>query len=98
MHDAVLDGQQVNVALRGNVDLWSQTINVRGTYIPMSSLTRTAMPTLLTGPHGDNFFGVGFAVQGPLAEPAVIVKPTWPTPPGIIRKIFEMQAREETNR
>lgn len=97
IHDAVLNGRLVNAALRGKVDLGSQTIDASGTFLPMSRLTWVAMPTLLTGPYGEGLFGVSFAIQGPLAKPEVIVHPAWLIPPGFLRKIFEVQPREATN-
>lgn len=97
IEDAVLSGHPANVTLRGKVDLRTQTITVFGTYLPLSNLPSVPMPTLLTGPHGDGLFGVRFAIQGHLAKPdVVIVNPMWLVPPGMLRKIFETQAQEET--
>jgi hypothetical protein len=97
LDDAVFSGQLANVTLRGKVDLRAHTINVSGTYLPMSGLPVSGMPTLLGGALQDGLFGVRFTTQGPLAKPAVIVNPMWLIPPGLIRKIFEMPAREEPN-
>jgi hypothetical protein len=92
IHDAVLNAQLVSAALRGKVDLGSQTINASGTYLPW-----VAMPTLLTGPFGERLFGGRFAIHGPLAKPEMVVNPMWLISPGFFRKILELQAREETN-
>jgi AsmA-like C-terminal region len=97
VHDAVFSSALANVALRGKVDLTAQTVNVSGTYLAMPGPPRFGIPTLLTGSHGDGIFGIRFAILGPMAEPEVIVNPMWLIPPGMIRKIFDMPPREETN-
>ena len=63
-----------------------------GTYVPMSGLMRApaAIPLLgplLTGPRGEGFFGITFLIQGPMAQPEVIVNPLSLLTPGIIREI-----------
>jgi hypothetical protein len=95
MHDAVINGQLVSASMRGKVDFRAQTLNVGGTYVPMSGLMRApaAVPLLgplLTGPRGEGIFGITFAIQGPMARPEVIANPLSLMTPGIMREIFQM--------
>jgi hypothetical protein len=81
--------------MRGKVDFRAQTLNVGGTYVPMSGLMRApaAVPLLgplLTGPRGEGIFGITFAIQGPMARPEVIANPLSLMTPGIMREIFQM--------
>jgi hypothetical protein len=95
MHDAVINGELVSASMRGKVDFRAQSLNVGGTYVPMSSLMRApaAIPFLgpvLTGPRGEGIFGITFAIQGPMARPDVVVNPFSLITPGIFREIFQM--------
>ena len=95
MHDAVINGQLVSASMRGKVDFRAQSLNVGGTYVPMSGLMRAPAPIpllgpLLTGPRGEGIFGITFAIQGPMARPEVIVNPLSLVTPGIFREIFQM--------
>ena len=81
--------------MRGKVDFRAQTLNVGGTYVPLSGLMRAPAPIpllgpLLTGPRGEGMFGITFAIQGSMAKPQVIVNPLSLLTPGIIREIFQM--------
>lgn len=100
MHDAIINGQLVSASMRGNVDFRAQTLNVGGTYVPMSGLMRAPagiplLGPLLTGPRGEGIFGITFAIQGGMARPDVIVNPLSLLTPGITREIFQMMPDEQ---
>ncbi len=95
MHDGAINGQLVSASMRGKVDFRAQTLNVGGTYVPMSGLMRAPAPIpvigpLLTGPRGEGIFGITFAIQGSMAKPQVMVNPLSIITPGIFREIFQM--------
>ena len=77
--------------MRGKVDFRAQTLNVGGTYVPMSGLMRApagipVLGTFLTGPRGEGIFGITFAIQGSMARPQVMVNPLSIITPGIFVK------------
>jgi hypothetical protein len=95
MHDAAIRGQLVSAHLRGKVDFRQQTLNVGGTYVPMSGLMRVPaeipfIGPVLAGPRGEGLFGITFAIQGSMARPDVVVNPLSLITPGIFREIFQM--------
>ena len=95
MHNSVINGQLVSASMRGTVDFRAQTLDIGGTYVPMSGLMRAPAPIpllgpLLTGPRGEGIFGITFAIQGSMARPQVIVNPLALLAPGIFREIFQM--------
>jgi hypothetical protein len=93
MNGAVLRGPLIGATLRGRIDFRGQTVNIGGTYVPLSGLN-TALGGLLGplsgGPQGEGLFGITFAVQGPLQRPQAIVNPLSLLGPGIFREIFQM--------
>jgi hypothetical protein len=93
MNNAVINGQLVSASIRGNVDFRAQTLDVGGTYVPMSGLMRAPagiplLGPLLTGPRGEGMFGITFGITGSMARPQVIVNPLSLLTPGIIREIW----------
>jgi hypothetical protein len=95
MHDAVIKGPLVGASIRGKVDFRAQTLNVGGTYVPMSGLMR--MPAdvpllgeLLTGPRGEGVFGMTFAIQGSMGSPQLVMNPFSLIAPGILRELLQM--------
>ena len=95
MHDSAIRGGLVSAHMRGKVDFRQQTLQVGGTYVPMSGLMRVPAEIpifgpLLTGPRGEGLFGITFAIQGAMARPQVIVNPLSLITPGIFREIFQM--------
>ena len=95
MRSAYINGPLVGATMRGKVDFRSQTLNVGGTYVPLSGINRALAPVpvlgpLLTGPSGEGLFGIVFAIQGSLANPQVVVNPFSLVTPGIFREIMQM--------
>jgi hypothetical protein len=93
MNDAYLRGPLVGATWRGKVDFKSQVANIGGTYAPLSGLNSAIggiLGPLSGGLQGEGLFGITFAVQGPMANPQVIVNPFSLVAPGIFREIFQM--------
>jgi hypothetical protein len=94
-NDAYIRGPLIGATLRGKVDFRQQTVNIGGTYVPLSGLNSAvgAIPVLgllLAGPQGEGVLGITFAVQGPSANPQVVLNPFSFVAPGIFREIFQM--------
>jgi hypothetical protein len=95
MHDAVINGPLVSASMRGKVDFRSKSLDVGGTYVPMSGLMRApaeipVVGPLLTGPRGEGVFGMTFAIQGSMAKPELVMNPLSIITPGIFRELFQM--------
>lgn len=93
--DARVAGPLIGATLRGKLDFRSRRLQLGGTYIPLSELNRalSALPILgqlVTGPRGEGVLGITFAIQGPMADPQVILNPFSMVAPGIFREIFQM--------
>jgi len=95
LDNAHVTGPLVGATVRGKIDYKSQRVQLGGTYVPLSELNRSFAPIpllgpLLTGPRGEGVLGITFAIEGPMAEPQVIVNPLSFVMPGIFREIFQM--------
>jgi hypothetical protein len=95
MHNAVINGPLVSASIRGKVDFRAHTLDVGGTYVPMSGLMRVPaeLPLfgpLLTGPRGEGVFGMTFAIQGSMGNPQLVMNPLSLITPGILRELFQM--------
>jgi hypothetical protein len=95
MHDAVINGPLVSASMRGKVDFRAKSLDVGGTYVPMSGLMRApaeipVVGPLLTGPRGEGIFGMTFAIQGSMARPELVMNPLSIITPGILRELFQM--------
>lgn len=107
LEDAYLRGPILGATIRGKADYKLQTVSLGGTYIPLQGLNNVLgevplLGQLLSGPRGEGIFGITFAIQGPIANPQVIVNPLSLVAPGIFREMFQMtnpdpriQARDE---
>jgi hypothetical protein len=95
LENAHVTGQVVGATMRGKVDYRTQRLQLGGTYVPLSGFSRSFAPIpilgpLLTGPRGEGVLGITFAIEGPMADPQVIVNPLSLVMPGIFREIFQM--------
>ena len=94
LEDADLRGLYFNANLRGKADFRSKALNLAGTYAPggLNSVVG-AFPVLgqiLTGQRGEGVFGITFAIQGPMANPQVLVNPFSLLTPGFLREITQL--------
>jgi hypothetical protein len=95
LENAHVTGPMVGATMRGKVDYRSQRVQLGGTYVPLSGFNRSFAPIpilgpLLTGPRGEGVLGITFAIEGPMADPQVVVNPLSLVMPGIFREIFQM--------
>ena len=95
MHEAALRGVLVSAHMSGKVDFRRQSLDIGGTYVPMSGLMRVPAEIpifgpLLTGPRGEGLFGITFGIKGSMERPQVIVNPLSLITPGIFREVFQM--------
>ncbi len=95
MNDAAISGPLIGATIQGKVDFKSRTLDVGGTYVPLSGINSAvgAIPVLgqlLAGPKGEGVFGVTYGVKGSIADPQVIVNPLSLVTPGIFREVFQM--------
>ncbi|MEQ1669623.1 MAG: AsmA-like C-terminal region-containing protein [Hyphomicrobium sp.] len=107
LEESYVKGPVVGANLRGKVDFKTRRVNIGGTYIPLQGLNGALggiplLGQLISGAHGEGIFGITFAVQGPMADPQVLVNPLSLVAPGIFREMFQMtgqnpsvQVREE---
>lgn len=95
LENAHVTGPMVGATMRGKVDYRTQRLQLGGTYVPLSGFNRSFAPIpilgpLLTGPRGEGVLGITFAIEGPMADPQVVVNPLSLVMPGIFREIFQM--------
>lgn len=95
LENAHVTGPMVGATMRGKIDYRTQRLQLGGTYVPLSGFNRSFAPIpilgpLLTGPRGEGVLGITFAIEGPMADPQVIVNPLSLVMPGIFREIFQM--------
>ncbi|MFM9847264.1 MAG: AsmA-like C-terminal region-containing protein [Hyphomicrobiaceae bacterium] len=95
LENAHVTGPVVGATMRGKIDYRTQRLQLGGTYVPLSGFNRSFAPIpilgpLLTGPRGEGVLGITFAIEGPMADPQVIVNPLSLVMPGIFREIFQM--------
>ena len=95
IENAYLRGPLLGVNLVGKADFKLSSLNLGGTYIPLQGLNNAfggvpILGALVSGPKGEGVFGITFAVQGPMAQPQVLVNPLSMVAPGIFREVFQM--------
>lgn len=99
--NAIAEGPLIGASLRGKIDFRSRRLQVGGTYVPLSGLNRAIgfvplVREILTGPRGEGVLGITYAVQGPMANPQVIVNPFSPLTPGLLRELMQMTPENPT--
>jgi len=95
IQQAVALGPLIGASLKGTLDFKAQRMQLGGTYVPLSGLSRAigqipVLSQLLTGAHGEGVLGLTYAIEGPMANPQVMVNPLSFLAPGILREIFQM--------
>jgi hypothetical protein len=95
VEDSEIRGPLVGATMRGKADFRTQSINLGGTYVPLQGLNSAigvipGLGQLLAGPKGEGVLGITFAIQGPMAQPQVLVNPLSLVAPGILREMFQM--------
>ncbi|WP_448205779.1 YhdP family protein [Azospirillum sp. sgz302134] len=93
LKDLRTSGSALGLTLEGEVDIETDTANLRGTIVPLYGLNRLIgqIPLLgdaLSGGEGQGIFSATWRVQGPLSDPDVSVNPLAVLAPGFLRNLF----------
>jgi hypothetical protein len=94
LHDSYVNGPIIGATLRGKIDFRTERMRLGGTYVPLYGLNSAIgeiplLNELLVGRKGEGVFGVTFGIEGPTANPTVIVNPVSLLTPGVFRQIFD---------
>lgn len=84
-------GASLGLTFEGTIDEWKNTLDMKGTIIPVSNINKMlsiipVVGTILTG--GKGVFAATYTVKGPKDKPDVTVNPLSVLAPGILRKLF----------
>jgi len=95
VNNAYMRGPLFGVSLSGKADFKVRTLNLGGTYVPLQGLNNLLgefplLGEITSGPKKDGMFGITFSVQGPMAQPQVLVNPLSLVAPGFFRELFQM--------
>ncbi|MFC5306301.1 AsmA-like C-terminal domain-containing protein [Azospirillum picis] len=93
LKDLRTSGSALGLTLEGQIDLETDTANLKGTIVPIYGLNRLIgqIPLLgdaLSGGEGQGIFSATWHVQGPLSNPDVSVNPLAVLAPGFLRNLF----------
>ena len=93
LKDLRTSGSALGLTLEGDLDIETDTANLRGTIVPLYGLNRLIgqIPLLgnaLSGGEGQGIFSATWHVQGPLSNPDVSVNPLAVLAPGFLRNLF----------
>jgi hypothetical protein len=85
-------GASLGLTFEGNIDNWTNLLDITGTIIPVSDLNKmlSVIPLvgdILTG-GGKGVFAATYSIKGTKDKPTVIVNPLAALAPGILRKMF----------
>jgi len=88
-------GSALGLTLEGQIDLKTDTANLRGTIVPVYGINRIIgqIPLLgdvLSGGAGQGIFAATWHMQGPFADPEISVNPLAVLAPGFLRNLFFM--------
>ncbi|WP_247895456.1 DUF3971 domain-containing protein [Azospirillum brasilense] len=91
--DLRTSGSALGLTLGGEIDIETDTANLRGTIVPIYGLNRLIgqIPLLgdaLSGGEGQGIFSATWHVRGPLGDPDVTVNPLAMLAPGFLRNLF----------
>ncbi len=95
LDDSYIRGPLLGASIRGKVDYNNKRLSLGGTYVPLQGINAAVCDIPLVGPLVAGFdcqgvFGITYAIQGPMAQPQVLVNPLSMFTPGILRGIMEM--------
>jgi AsmA-like C-terminal region/Protein of unknown function len=95
LHSAAIEGPLVSATMRGKVDFRTRTLQVGGTFTPLSTLNKlfSEVPLfgdIVTGPRREGVFAMTYALQGGLENPELVVNPFSAITPGITRELMQI--------
>jgi hypothetical protein len=96
IEDALLRSVSIGATFSGRYDMPTSNVAITGTYLPAYSFNNLfgRIPLLglaLGGGSREGLIGVTFKIEGPIADPRILINPLSVVAPGIFRKIFEFQ-------
>lgn len=86
-------GASLGLTFDGAIDNWANTVDMSGTIIPVSEMSKLVgiiplVGDILTGGGGGGVFAATYTVKGPKDRPTTTVNPLSVLAPGILRKLF----------
>jgi hypothetical protein len=95
-----LAGASLGMTYAGRLYRKTDTINIKGTLIPMEGINKLAskipvLGTILTGLNGEGILAATYRIKGPTEDPNVTVNPLSALAPGILRSIFFEDNKED---
>ena len=95
--EALIYGDAIGATCEGVLDYSSNSVHLRGNYIPAYGLNQAAGRALffLGTPSHEGLFAYTFDIVGPASGPTLRVNPLSGMMPGMFRKLFEFRAAPE---
>ncbi len=95
IEDAAVKGPLIGATIRGKIDNGTERVSLGGTYVPLQGINAAfcdipVVGQIITGTGCEGLLGITYAIQGPIANPQVLVNPLSIAAPGIFREIFQM--------
>lgn len=95
LEDAAVKGPLLGATIRGKIDYGTERLSLGGTYVPLQGINAAfcdipVVGQIITGTGCEGLLGITYAIQGPIAQPQVLVNPLSIAAPGIFREIFQM--------
>ncbi len=96
VNEGAMTGASIGGTFTGSIDLATQRLNLKGTFVPIYALNNlfAKIPILgfaLGGGSDEGLFGVTYQLVGAISDPQLRVNPVSAIAPGIFRKMFEYQ-------
>ena len=94
--EAVMWGAQIGGTLEGYIDYASDTVSLKGAFVPAYGLNNLFANVPLFGPilggsQYEGLFAVPFVISGRASAPVLRTNPVSAIAPGFLRKIFELR-------
>jgi len=91
--DGRTSGASIGLTFEGDVDMWAKKIDMQGTVIPASGISKVVgqipiVGDILTGGDGGGILAATYKIKGTTKDPNVSVNPLSVLAPGVIRKLF----------
>jgi AsmA-like protein len=99
--EAALEGRRMGGTARGTIYTADRRYDLVGTYVPLFGLNNAfqqlpILGRLIGGREGEGLIGITFKIEGPLDDPQFVVNPASVLAPGVLRRLFEFRANNET--
>lgn len=100
LREGRMAGTSLGLGFSGRVHRDTDTINLKGTLVPIEGLNKIAskiplLGQILTGVKGEGILAATYTIKGPTNNPNVTVNPLSALAPGILRSIFFENNKDE---